>query len=100
MDGSIPRKRLRRGLFSERAAWQVIHEDRLSLYREGYDVEEIAQRHNVRREAVYWSLRRSLARMPGRTVDTIKAERWHSRNRWKVIDALLTEYEGALGLLV
>ncbi len=79
-----------RGLFSDRLKWRGIHQDRLERYALGADVSSIAKVHHVRREAVHYSVRRSLARLPRSEATAILKQRWHARNDWRVASREVT----------
>ena len=87
-----------RGRFGDRNTWERIHRDRLERYAGGDDIAEIARLHQVRREAISYSVRRSLTRMPAAQAAAIRDQRWHRRNDWKRLDAWLTEMEVLFGL--
>jgi hypothetical protein len=65
--------------FSDRAAWEAIHLDRLRRYMAGESVVNIAIVHGVKKRTVFYSIERCLARMPARQADAIRMERWERK---------------------
>ena len=90
-----------RGRFSDRAAWEAIHLDRLARYKAGQSISDIAAAHGVKRRTIHYSIQRSLARISAREADAVRIERWKRKRRdeWEWIFRRLDRLEREQGRL-
>jgi len=87
MEHIVVRRRAR-GKFCNREAWEAIHADRFDAWKNGLQISEIAEAHQVSKRAVSDSIARSLARLPRHMKD--EARRMRRDNRVAPAAALTT----------
>ena len=90
-------KPLSRG--SNRAAREQIHRERLLAWAAGESIRVIAQRYGVRREAIHYSLRHCLGRLPSSERTKLRTQRSERRQRIAMQSEGVKHFHATVGMI-